>query len=706
MIDINTVARIRAAADIVQVVGEFVSLRKSGANFKGLCPFHDEKTPSFMVSPAKQICKCFSCGKGGDTVKFLMEHEQLSYVEALRWLARKYGIAVEERELSDEEKAAQSAREAMFVVNGWARDFFVQSLRESAEGAAIGMTYFRQRGLRDDIIKRFQLGYSPSGRNALSQAATEKGFQPKYLIDTGLSIEGHDGRLIDRYYGRVIFPVFTVSGRVVAFGGRTLLSKEEQKAKSIGKYINSPESDIYHKKDELYGLFQAKQAIAKYNKVFLVEGYLDVISMFQAGVENVVASSGTSLTSRQVRLIHRFTENVTLLYDGDAAGLHAALRGVNMLLSEGLNIRILTLPEGEDPDTFAQGRSPEALREYIDTHETDFITFKASLLLEEATNDPIRRASAIKDIVESIAVIPDEVLRQEYVRDLSRRMKVDETTLINEINIFRKRVRDGEIATDAETSTSQTSGPNQPITQTQTHTAETKMLPASQKRLAESERNLIEKVIRYGGMPMLIRQEEVERRWKTGTREETDNGPADEKDNTEETMPRPRRLLAEEGSPMVAPYILSELSADGLEFSLPLYNEILKMAVQKVEEFMANVPPPGEFFNTMDYFIQQPDECISSMAVALEGETIELSTNQARGYIPEEQRLYNTVPRAIHELKYALVLAEKESLLEHIQNNAATCTDEEMRQMKARISELHETERLLAKALGGRVLAK
>lgn len=704
MIDINTVARIRAAADIVQVVGEFVSLRKSGANFKGLCPFHDEKTPSFMVSPAKQICKCFSCGKGGDTVKFLMEHEQLSYVEALRWLARKYGIAVEERELSDEEKAAQSAREAMFVVNGWARDFFVQSLRESAEGAAIGMTYFRQRGLRDDIIRRFQLGYSPSSRHALSSAATEKGFQRKYLIDTGLSIEGHDGRLIDRYYGRVIFPVFTVSGRVVAFGGRTLLSKEEQKAKSIGKYINSPESDIYHKKDELYGLFQAKQAIAKYNKVFLVEGYLDVISMFQAGVENVVASSGTSLTSRQVRLIHRFTENVTLLYDGDAAGLHAALRGVNMLLSEGLNIRVLTLPEGEDPDTFAQGRSPEALREYIDANETDFITFKASLLLEEATNDPIRRASAIKDIVESIAVIPDEVLRQEYVRDLSRRMKVDETTLINEINIFRKRVRDGETAPGEETSNPQTPEPAQQATSTQSH-AGAHMQSASQKRLAESERNLIEKVIRYGGMPMLIRQEEVERRWKTGGREETDNEDAAEKENAE-TSPRARRLLAEEGSPMVAPYILGELSADGLEFSQALYNDILKMAVQKVDEFMANVPPPGEFFNTMDYFIRQADECISGMAVALEGETVELSTNQAREYIPEEQRLYNTVPRAIHELKYALVLAEKESLLEHIRHTAPTCTDEEMRQMMARISELHETERLLAKALGGRVLAK
>lgn len=704
MIDSNTIARIRAAADIVQVVGEFVSLRKSGANYKGLCPFHDEKTPSFMVSPSKQICKCFSCGNGGDAVSFLMKHEQLSYVEAMKWLARKYGIEVQERELSDEERESQNSREAMFIVNEWARDFFVRTLHESAEGAAIGMTYFRQRGLRDDIIRLFQLGFSPASRTALSYEATEKGYDRKYLIDTGLSIEGHDGKLSDRYYGRVIFPVFTISGRVVAFGGRTLLSKEEQKAKSIGKYVNSPESDIYHKKNELYGLYQAKQYIAKYNKVFLVEGYLDVISMFQAGVQNVVASSGTSLTTQQVKLLHRFTENVTLLYDGDAAGIHAALRGVNMLLTEGLNIRVLMLPDGEDPDTFAQGHSPEALRDYIEKNETDFITFKASFLLKEASQDPIRRASAIKDIVESIAIIPDEVLRGEYVRDLSQRMKVDESTLLNEITIFRKRVRDGETDNNAQNATTPTPAveekPETPQRIPQAVHAST-----AQRRLAESERNLISKVMLYGGMPLLLKQEEVERRWKTGGHNDQE---ADTATETEETavQPRARRLLAEEGSPFVAPYIMAELEADGIRFSQPLFNEILQMAVQKVEEFMENAPEPGVFFSTIEHFIQYPDECVSAMAVGLQQDTIQLSTNQAREYVPEEQRLYTTIPRAVHELKYALVLVEKESLSQAFNSNGNGYNDEEMCRMMQRLTELHTIERQLAKVLGGRILAR
>lgn len=719
MIDNTTIARIRSAADIVQVVSEFVTLRKSGANYKGLCPFHDEKTPSFMVSPAKQICKCFSCGKGGDAVKFLMEHEQLTYPEALRWLARKYGIAIHERELSAEETAANNSREAMFVVNAWARDFFVRTLHDTVEGAAIGMSYFRSRGLRDDIIRRFQLGYSPASRTALSSEATEKGYERKYLVDTGLAFDGNDGTLVDRYYGRVIFPVFTLSGRVVAFGGRTLLSKEEQKNKGIGKYVNSPESDIYHKKNELYGLFQAKQAIARHDKVYLVEGYLDVISMFQAGVENVVASSGTSLTAEQVRLIHRFTNNVTLLYDGDAAGIHAAVRGVDMLLAEGLNIRVITLPDGEDPDTFARGRSPEALREYLHAEETDFIGFKTTLLLDEAASDPIRRAAAIKDIVGSIAVIPDELLRQEYIRDLARRMKVDESTLVNEVSIFRKRVRDGETPQKpAETPTADTKDATAPTPPADRQEA---TMTTAEKRMAESEKNLIAKVIRYGGLPLLLRQEEVERKFGGGsptaktaeTAAESDETTAESAETAaesaetaaEDAAPAPR-LLAEEGSPLVAPYILGELQADGLQFSQDTFNEILQMAVAQVEGFMGEQPGEGEYFNTLDYFCRQPDECISSMAMALAEDTAQLSTNQARQYVPEEQRLCTTVPRAINELKNAQLLVEKEALLRALESPETAADPERMRQVMTQLSELHALEKLFAKALGGRILSK
>ena len=339
MIDRSTIDRIMAAADIVDVVGEFVTLRRSGANYKGLCPFHDEKTPSFMVSPSKQLCKCFSCGNGGNVVKFVMQHEQMTYPEALKWLGRRYGIEVKEREQSEEEKAAATAREAMFVVNEWARDYFVETLHNNVDGLAIGMSYFRRRGLRDDIIRKFQLGYSLEQRDALAQKAHSKGFEDKYIESTGLCYRTDDGRLLDRYHGRVIFPVHSVSGRIVAFGGR-ILSTEQ---KNVGKYVNSPESEIYSKKKELYGLYLAKQAIVKQDRCYLVEGYLDVISMHQSGVENVVASSGTALTPEQVRLIHRFTDNVTVLYDGDAAGIHASLRGIDILLSEGLSIKVMLL---------------------------------------------------------------------------------------------------------------------------------------------------------------------------------------------------------------------------------------------------------------------------------------------------------------------------------------------------------------------------
>ena len=387
MIDQATIDRILEAADIVNVVSEFVTLRKRGVNYVGLCPFHDDKSPSFYVSPAKNICKCFACGAGGTPVHFIMNHEQLSYYEALRFLAKKYNIEIQERELTEQEKQARNERESMLIVNNWAANYFQQNLHEHAEGRSVGMRYFAERGLREEMIRKFQLGYSLDQRDALFRSATAAGYKPSYLEKTGLVIRYDNGRVNDRFRGRVIFPVHTLSGKVVAFGGR-ILKKDEKAA----KYVNSPESEIYHKGNELYGLYFAKQAIVKKDRCFLVEGYMDVIGMHQVGIENVVASSGTALTGGQIRLIHRFTGNITVLYDGDAAGIKAALRGIDMLIEEGMKVKVVLLPDGEDPDSFAR-RGASAFDTYIQEHETDFIRFKMQLALQDAANDPIRRTA-------------------------------------------------------------------------------------------------------------------------------------------------------------------------------------------------------------------------------------------------------------------------------------------------------------------------
>ena len=407
MIDQLTIEKILDAANIVDVVSEFVTLRRRGVNYVGLCPFHNEKTPSFYVSPSKGICKCFSCGKGGNVIHFLMEHEQMSYWDAAKWLARKYGIPYSERELTDSEKALQNERESMFITNQFALDFFKDTLLNTEKGRAIGLAYFRKRGFRDDILDKFFLGYCPDEPDALARAALAKGFTKENLIKTGLCYEReNDGQLRDRFHGRVIFPVHSISGKVVAFGGRIMSSDAK-----VAKYVNSPESIIYSKSRELYGLYQAKQAIVRKDRCFLVEGYADVISMFQSGVENVVASSGTSLTPGQIRLIHRFTNNITVLYDGDKAGIKASLRGIDMLLAEGMNVKVLLLPDGEDPDSFAQGRGATAFQQYIDTHQVDFIKFKVNLLMEDAQDDPYSRSELIKSITQSISVIQDPIVR-------------------------------------------------------------------------------------------------------------------------------------------------------------------------------------------------------------------------------------------------------------------------------------------------------
>ncbi|MDO5130720.1 MAG: DNA primase [Prevotellaceae bacterium] len=432
MIDRDTIDKIMEATNIVDVVSEFVTLRKAGINYKGLCPFHDDKTPSFMVSPTKGICHCFACGKGGNAVNFLMEHEQITYPDALRWLAKKYNIEIQERELSAEEKQQANDRESMYIVNEWARGYFEDILKKNPDGQAIGLQYFRSRGIRDDIIEKFKLGYALPKRDALSRAAVAAGYKEDYLVKTGLCYRRDNGELVDRYAGRVIFPWFSVAGKVNAFGGRLLDSRTKGVQQ---KYVNSPESDIFHKERELYGLYQAKRDIAKQDHVYMVEGYTDVIAMHQCGICNVVANSGTALSIHQIKALRRFTSNITLLYDGDEAGIHAAMRGTDMLLAEGMNVKVLLLPDGDDPDSFSRKHSAEEFRKYIEDNQTDFIRFKSDVMLR-GVNDPIKRSEAITNIVRSISVIPNQITRDTYVHECADRLQINEQTLINTMNSF------------------------------------------------------------------------------------------------------------------------------------------------------------------------------------------------------------------------------------------------------------------------------
>ena len=728
MIDRSTIDRIMAAADIVDVVGEFVTLRRSGANYKGLCPFHDEKTPSFMVSPSKQLCKCFSCGNGGNVVKFVMQHEQMTYPEALKWLGRRYGIEVKEREQSEEEKAAATAREAMFVVNEWARDYFVETLHNNVDGLAIGMSYFRRRGLRDDIIRKFQLGYSLEQRDALAQKAHSKGFEDKYIESTGLCYRTDDGRLLDRYHGRVIFPVHSVSGRIVAFGGR-ILSTEQ---KNVGKYVNSPESEIYSKKKELYGLYLAKQAIVKQDRCYLVEGYLDVISMHQSGVENVVASSGTALTPEQVRLIHRFTDNVTVLYDGDAAGIHASLRGIDILLSEGLSIKVMLLPEGEDPDSFAQARTPEQFREYLEQHEEDFIQFKANLLLKDAGNDPMKRAAVITDLTRSISVIPSDIVRQVYIHDLAVRLNIDEAAIINEVaKEIRKRKEESRSRVH-NTTTKPSSSPTDsadpivppsippseydlppeayggstpfppsappdtttPPTESSAHLANSSTLYGStngapsnlvlggskaQQHLAACERQLIQLVIRYAQYPIIVSEKEEEGCW--GIKKS------------------PQNNEPEEESPLVAPYISNELKAENIQLQFAKHQQILDEAAQETLEH-------PDTFNSRNYFIIHPDPDINRLAADLADDRYPLSTEQQKAYIPEEKRLIDLVPRIINDYKHAILGVQKEEVLQALRQPELMQQPERMKELFEQLMEINEIEKEFAKVLGDRVLVR
>ena len=564
MIDRATIDKIMDATNIVDVVGEFVTLRKAGVNYKGLCPFHDDKTPSFMVSPSKQICKCFACGEGGTAINFLMKHEQITYPEALRWLAKKYNIEIQEKELTEEEKKEQSDRESMFIVNDWAMHYFQDVMKNDPDGIAIGRQYFRSRGIRDDIIEKFNLGYALQKRDALVLAAQKAGYQAEFLEKTGLCIKGEKG-LHDRYAGRVIFPWLNVSGRVVAFGGRLLDSRTKGVQQ---KYVNSPDSEIYHKERELYGLFQAKKAIAKEDRVYMVEGYTDVIAMHQCGLENVVANSGTALSVHQIRLLRRFTQNITLLYDGDEAGIHAAMRGTDMLLAEGMNIKVLLLPDGDDPDSFSRKRSAQELKQYIEDNQTDFITFKTRLTVENVT-DPVKRSEAIGGIVKSISMIPDQILRSTYLSELSQRMGIKEQTLLNSMNgMIRKDLEEKE--KEQERELNRQGGQEPPADNSLMQSALNTLSPSN-----EVERLLIQSVVRDGEK---VIYENVE----------TDNG--------------------EVINLTVAQYISYDLGQDNLTFHDARYNQILEEAVAHSGE---------EGFKAETYFIQHPDVNISALAAEL-----------------------------------------------------------------------------------------
>ncbi len=565
MIDRLTVERIKEASNIVEVVSEFVTLRKSGANYKGLCPFHNEKTPSFMVSPARGTCHCFGCGKGGNSVSFVMEHEQMTYPEALRWLAKKYGIEIQERELSDKEKQDQNERESMFIVNDWAAGYFESLLHNDPDGIAIGMQYFRSRGFRDDIIRKFRLGFDVRSRSALALKARSEGYNVDFLLRTGICYKADNGELVDRYSDRVIFPWIGLSGKVVGFSARVL----DSRTKGVNqKYVNSPDSEIYHKERELFGIYQAKKSIAKEDRVFIVEGQTDVISMFQTGIENVVANSGTALSIHQIHMLHRFTANITLLYDGDEAGFHAALRGTDMLLSEGMNVKVLFLPDGDDPDSFARKHTAEDFRRYVEEKQEDFVQFKINKLLRDQ-KDPQLRSEAIDSIIQSIAVIPNQILRDTYIHECSAFTGVNEMTLINRMNTI--------ISQGKSTTTSNSVATPKQIEQQQQTPADIRI-----------ERMIAQLVVRSG--------------------EKLINVNGYDENNKPVTVSVP-----------VAHYIYYNLAVDNLSLKHPLYRQILEEAAEKTSE---------EDFIAEKYFINHHDIEISKLATELSFDRYSLIKSQ------------------------------------------------------------------------------
>ncbi|EYA51515.1 DNA primase [Bacteroides fragilis] len=667
MIDQATIDRILDVAQIVEVVSDFVTLRKRGVNYVGLCPFHNEKTPSFSVSPSKGLCKCFSCGKGGNAVHFIMEHEQMSYPEALRYLAKKYNIEIKERELTNEEKEVQSNRESMFIVNNFARDYFQNILKNHVDGRSIGLAYFRQRGFRDDIIDKFQLGFSTEGRDALAQEALRKGFKQEFLVKTGLCYETDDHKLRDRFWGRVMFPVHTLSGKVVAFGGRVLSTEN----KKLAKYVNSPESEIYHKSNELYGIYFAKQAIVKQDRCFLVEGYTDVISMHQSGVENVVASSGTSLTPGQIRLIHRFTNNITVLYDGDMAGIKASIRGIDMLLEEGMNIKVCLLPDGDDPDSFARKHNATEFQNFIQEHETDFIRFKAQLLMEDAGKDPMKRAELINDIVRSIAVIPEAIVRDVYIKECGQLLRIEDKLLVSEVAKRRElQAEKGNKPIASNNAPTPQPGEMPPPFPPEEMEADTyqSFIPQEGKEGQEFykyERLIIQMIVRYGEKVMC-------------------------------------NLTDEEGNEVpvtVVEYVINDLKEDELAFHNPLHRRILSEASEHIHD---------QEFASERFFVAHPDPKISTIATELASDRYQLSKyhSKTQKLVTDEERLYEMVPMLMINFKNAIVAEELKHIMYALQDPSIANDNAQCDAVMQRYKEMKEIQNLMAKRLGDRVVLR
>ena len=693
----STIDRIVDAANIVDVVSDYVTLRRAGASYKGLCPFHDDKTPSFSVSPARGVCKCFSCGQGGNAVHFIMAIEQMNYVEALRHLAKKYGIPVEEEELTDEQRQHQNERESMFAVNEWAATYFSETMQNHQDGRTIGLAYFRSRGFRDDIIAKFRLGFCLDSPNAMSEEAKRKGYQEKYLVDTGLCVKRDNGTVYDRFRGRAMFPWVAVNGKVVAFGGRVL----DSRTKGVNqKYVNSPDSIIYHKANELYGIYQAKKMIAKEDMVYMVEGYTDVLAMHQCGIENVVANSGTALNEAQIHLLHRFTNNITLIYDGDEAGIHAATRSTDMLLAEGMNVKILLLPDGDDPDSFASKHNAQEFKEYVDAHQTDFILFKSNLLLKDAQRDPIKKAKLTEDIVKSIAVIPDEIIRSTYVHECAEILGMDEAMLMRSANknraaiidnmkkeAQRERERQERLLASAETDDKPAQSPSSTgdtpqgaddsfasITKPVAEAAPDDVPPVpvgiahnpnawnpTEQRLIGIEKMIISLVTRYG--EQLIESED-------------ENG-----DLIQITL---------------AEYVHSDLSNDSLTMRSPLYAKMLSATCAHIHD---------EGFIASKFLINNQDEAISREAADLISDRYQLSSGNQMTQSEEELKA-TYLSRLLLDYKNAIIEEELK------QRNADLTRPEikndigKMMDTMRRIKELVNIQRKLAKFLGDRVVVR
>ncbi len=713
------------AANIVDVVSDYVTLRRAGASYKGLCPFHDDKTPSFSVSPARGVCKCFSCGKGGNSVHFIMEMEQMSYVEALKHLAKKYGIPVEEEEMTDEQRQRMNERESMFAVNEWAAKYFSQTMQNNQDGRAVGLAYFRSRGFRDDIIAKFRLGFCLDSPDAMSKEAKAKGYNEKFLVDTGLCIKRDNGTLYDRFRGRAMFPWVAVNGKVVAFGGRhddgaletlqlgdvvgVLVSRLDGKVVAFGgrvldartkgvnqKYVNSPDSIIYHKANELYGIFQAKKQIAKEDMVYMVEGYTDVLAMHQCGIENVVANSGTALNEAQIHLLHRFTNNITLLYDGDEAGIHAATRSTDMLLAEGMNVKILLLPDGDDPDSFSRKHNAQEFKEYVAAHQTDFILFKTNLLLKDAERDPIKRAQLTEDIVRSIAVIPDEIIRSTYVHECAEILNMDEAILMRGANKNRAAIlenmkkeaqRERERAERLQTLPSPSlqggsnipgneetneQNVNTPLIEEIREVVETgdkgdyslpvgRVREGSAERFFALERLILTLVTRYGEQPI----------------ESTDS----EGENTQMAL---------------AEYVQGDLAYDDIRLRSPLYAKMLDLTCKHVHD---------EGFIASKFLLNNQDEDISREAADLISERYQLSSGNQMEQTEEEMKV-TYLSRLLLDYKNAIVEEELKQCNADLTRPEVKNDLARMMDIMRRIKSLGEVQRELAKMLGDRVVVK